>query len=71
MKSPYFKDLSNEALRDVYWGYRALAYNNAAAVAAGAVNKHKGAFQMGALMKNIGMIEAIAKQRKISLDVNK
>lgn len=67
-KTPLIKELSNEALRDHYWSCRALAYNNAAMV--GDCGKHgqaKLARQMGSLMKQIDICEAVAKQRKMSL----
>ena len=67
MKTPLFKSLSDDALRAEYRGYRNLAYNNANMAASGAVNLKKAAAQMGRLMKNIEIIEAIAKQRRISL----
>lgn len=69
MTTPFFKELSNEALRIEYRGYRELAYNNANMAASGAVNRKKCASQMGRLMRNIQIIEAIAKQRKISLAI--
>jgi len=71
MTTPFFKELSDDALRAEYWGYRALAYNNANMAASGAVNRKKCATQMGRLMKNIEIIEAIARKRKISLVVAK
>lgn len=67
MATPLFKSLSNEALRTEYRGYRNLAYNNAGMAASGAVNKNRAAGQMGKLMRNIEIIEAIARQRGISL----
>lgn len=67
MKTPLFKSLSNEALRTEYAAMRALAYNNAAAAASGAVNVRRAAGQMGRLMRNIEIIEAIANQRRMSL----
>lgn len=66
-KTPLFKSLSDSALRAEYEGYRALAYNNAAIAASGAVNRNKAAAQMGRLMRNIQIIEGIARQRRISL----
>ncbi len=66
-KTPFFKELSNEALRTEYAGYRGLAYNNMAMVASGAVNQFKAGRQMGRLMRNIEIIEGIARQRGISL----
>lgn len=71
MATPLFKSLSDEALRTEYAGYRNLAYNNANAAGSGAVNKYKAAAQMGKLMRNIEIIEAIAHQRRISLAVSK
>lgn len=67
MTTPLFKSLSDEALRTEYWGYRALAYNNAAMAQGGIVWRNKCAAQMGRLMRNIEIIEAIAKKRGISL----
>lgn len=68
LKTPFFKELSDETLRIEYAGYRELAYNNAKmASSSGAVNKRKAAVQMGTLMRNIQIIEGIARQRKISL----
>jgi hypothetical protein len=66
-KTPFFKELSDAALRAEYKGYRELAYNNAAMAASGAVNIRRCASQMGRLMRNIEIIEAIAKKRGISL----
>lgn len=66
-KTPFFKDLSDDALRTEYAGYRALAYNNANMAASGAVNRNKAAAQMGRLMRNIQIIEGIARQRGIRL----
>lgn len=67
MPTPFFKELSDEALRTEYHGYRELAYNNANAASSGGVNKRKAANQMGRLMRNIQIIEAIAKKRGIRL----
>ena len=67
MKTPLFKSLSNDALRTEYRGWRALAYNNAAMAASGAVNIAKAAYSMGRIMRNVNIIEAIARQRRISL----
>lgn len=67
MKTPLFKTLSNEALRTEYRGWRELAYNNAAIAASGAANLRKCAGQMGRIMRNVEIIEAIARQRRISL----
>lgn len=66
-KTPLFKTLSNDALRAEYRGWRALAYNNAGAAASGAVNLSRAAGQMGRIMRNVNIIEAIARQRRISL----
>lgn len=68
-KTPLFKSLSDDALRAEYAGYRALAYNNASMAASGAVNLRGAARQMGRLMRNVEIIEAIARQRKISLAI--
>jgi len=65
--APLFKNLSDARLIEEYKGYRALAYNNAAMAASGATNRQKGARSMGYLMKNIEIIEAIAKKRDLSL----
>lgn len=67
MKTPLFKSLSDDALRTEYRAYRNLAYNNAAMASSGAVNVRRAAQQMGGLMRNIQIIEAIARQRRISL----
>lgn len=67
MTTPLFKSLSDEALRAEYASYRALAYNNAGMASSGAVNARKCASQMGRLMRNIELIEAIANQRCIRL----
>jgi hypothetical protein len=67
MKTPLFKSLSDDALRTEYRGWRALAYNNAGAAASGAVNVRSAAGQMGRIMRNVEIIEAIARQRRISL----
>jgi hypothetical protein len=66
-KTPLFKELSDDALRTEYWGYRALAYNNANMAAGSKAWRDKCANQMGRLMRNIEIIEAIARKRKISL----
>ncbi len=67
-KTPLFKSLSDAALRAEYAGYRALAYNNAAiAQTFGGRGASRCAQQMGRLMRNIEIIEAIARQRRISL----
>lgn len=66
-KTPFFKELSDESLRNEYWGYRSLAYNNAAMAAYGPSARSSCANQMGRLMKNIQTIEAIARKRGISL----
>ena len=72
--TPLFKSLSDEALRTEYAAYRELAYNNAK-MAQGCAPRgatiNKLASQMGRLMKNIEIIEAIARQRRISLVVAK
>jgi hypothetical protein len=68
-KTPFFKELSDGALREHYRSLRMLAYNNAAMAASGAVNTRKCASQMGRLMRHIGIIEGIARQRRISLVV--
>lgn len=65
MRLPYFKDMTDEALRIEYQGYRNLAYNNAQIAQSG--NRSRAASQMGTLMKAIAIIEGIAKARKISL----
>jgi len=67
MATPFFKELSDAALRVEYRGYRELAYNNAQAAAMGGVSRTAAARQMGHLMRCIEIIEAIARQRKISL----
>lgn len=59
-KTPLFKDLSDEDLLNEYRGYRALAYNNAAIASSGPSSC---ANQMGRIMKNIQIIEAIARKR--------
>lgn len=66
-KTPLFKSLSNDALRTEYHGWRALAFNNAGTAASGAVNIGRAANQMGRIMRNVEIIEAIARQRRISL----
>ena len=63
--TPFFKDLSDKALRREYAGYRELAYNNANIAQFG--NRQKCANQMGRIMKNIQIIEAIARKRRMSL----
>ncbi len=65
--TPLFKDLSNEALRTEYKGWRDLMFNNANMAASGAVNRNKAAFQMGKIMRNVEIIEAIARKRGIRL----
>lgn len=65
--APMLKDLGDDALRDSYKTYRALAYNNANMAASGAVNIRKAAAQMGRLMRWIEICEAIARKRRISL----
>lgn len=71
MTTPFFKDLSDEALRTEYRGWRELAYNNANMAASGAVNRKKCAMGMGRIMKNVEIIEVIARKRGISLVVSK
>lgn len=72
MKTPMFKDLSDEALRTEYRGWRELAYNNANMAAGGGRNwRNKCANQMGRIMKNVEIIEAIARKRGILLVVSK
>lgn len=66
-KTPFFKDLSDDALRTEYRGWRELAYNNANMAAGGRAWRNKCATQMGRLMRNIEIIEAIARKRGISL----
>lgn len=66
-KTPLFKSLSNDALRTEYRGWRNLAFNNANAAASGAVNVSRAARSMGQIMRNVEIIEAIARQRGISL----
>lgn len=67
VKTPLFKSLSDSALIEEYRGWRNLAYNNANMAASGAVNISKAARSMGAVMRNVEIIEAIARQRKLSL----
>ncbi len=70
MKTPLFKSLSDAALRIEYRGWRELAYNNAKMAQScrdGGPTIKKLAYQMGKIMRNVEIIEAIAKQRKISL----
>ena len=67
-KSPLIKSLSDAALRDHYWSCRKLAYNNSQMV--GYCSRRgvdKLARQMGWLMKQIDICEAVARQRRISL----
>ena len=66
-KTPFFKELSDEALRAEYRGYVELSYNNAAMVQCGAVNIKKAAFQMERLMRNRRIIEGVARKRGIRL----
>jgi hypothetical protein len=67
-RPPLFKSLSDDALRAEYAGYRELAYNNARmAQSMGAGGRGKAARQMGRLMRNLEIIEAIARQRRIRL----
>lgn len=66
MKTPLFKSLSDEALRTEYAGWRALAFNNANIAQAGG-NIRRAAGQMGRIMRNVEIIEAIARQRGIRL----
>jgi hypothetical protein len=62
-----YKEMSDEALRTEYKSLRNLAHNSAAIAACGVGNNKKGAVQMGKLMRNIEIIEAIARQRGIKL----
>lgn len=62
-KLPFFKNMTDDALRAEYAGYRALAYNNAA------IGGHAAAQQMGTLMRAVQLIEGIARQRGISLRI--
>jgi hypothetical protein len=66
-KTPFFKELSDDALREEYAGYRNLAYNNAAMAASGAVNLRRAAYQMHHLMRCVEIIEAIARKRGMRL----
>jgi len=68
--TPLFKDMCDDSLRREYVGWRELAYNNAACAASGAVNLRKSAAQMGRIMRNVQIIEAIARKRGISLAAN-
>lgn len=67
MATPFYKELSDDSLRAEYRGLRELAYNNAQMAASGAVNRNRAASQMGRLMRNIEIIEALARRRGISL----
>ena len=67
---PYFKGMSDAALREAYWSYRDLAFNNANIAshrAACGASTRPVARQMGRLMRAIEIIEGIARQRRISL----
>lgn len=66
-KGPLIKEMTDSVLRTHYAGLRALAYNNAAMAASGAVNRKKAASQMGRLMRHIEICEAVARKRGISL----
>ena len=66
-KTPLFKDMTDDALRAEYRAWRALAYNNANMAAAGCVNVSRAARQMGRIMRNVEIIEAIARRRQMSL----
>ena len=65
--TPLFKTLDNETLRTEYRHWLALATNNAGMAASGAVNIRRAASQMGRIMRNVNIIEAIARQRRIAL----
>jgi len=64
-----FKEMSDQALRAEYRGNRELAYNNARIAQQGKASAGRMARQMGRLMANIRIIEAIARQRGIGLVV--
>ncbi|TXH50335.1 MAG: hypothetical protein E6Q97_20700 [Desulfurellales bacterium] len=67
-KTPLIKSLSDAALHDHYWSCRELAYNNMQMVGyCGRRGVDKLGRQMGWLMKQIDICEAVARQRKISL----
>jgi hypothetical protein len=66
-KTPLFKSLTDSALREEYKAWRNLAVNNAGMAASGAVSIQRCANQMGKIMRNISIIEGIARQRRISL----
>jgi hypothetical protein len=66
-RPPLFKSLSDDALRAEYAGYRELAYNNAQIAQSAYGSRGKLARQMGQLMRNLAIIEGIARQRRISL----
>ena len=67
-KTPLIKSLNDAALRDHYWSCRELAYNNMQMVGhCGRRSVDKLGRQMGWLMKQINICEAVARQRKISL----
>ncbi len=65
--TPLFKELSDEALRTEYRGWRELAYNNAAMASGGLAWRNKCARSMGKIMRNVEIIEAIARKRGIRL----
>lgn len=65
IKTPFFKEMSDEALRTEYAGWRNLAYNNANIAACG--SRSRAAGQMGRIMRNVEIIEAIARKRGICL----
>jgi hypothetical protein len=66
-KLPFFKELSDEALRTEYRAYRELAYNGMNMAAAGCCNNRRVAANVGRSMRAIGIIEGLARQRKIRL----
>jgi hypothetical protein len=56
-----FKEMSDEALRVEYRGWRNLAYNNAAMASGGLAWRNKCAKSMGQIMKNVQIIELPGK----------
>jgi hypothetical protein len=66
-KTPLFKSLSDDALREEYAGWRNLAYNNGRMAQQGPGTARKCAASMGRIMRNVELIENIARRRGISL----
>lgn len=70
MVTPLFKTLSDDSLRTEYRGWREIAYNaSRIAQSAGPRGRSRMASQTGRALRNMEIIEALARGRGISLAV--